>query len=176
MLVAALALGLAAAPAPRTSAATGAVDLTLAQLRALIGQPEQAAADGLAVGYSLACAPPAAAAGQVEVSCRFARMLGRTAIHPDFELAGRIPIRELRLKVEDGRIAGLSFRTSVDSYDAVQDLLAKVYGPPKLTRGVIHTELGSRDQVKLVWSGAGHAARVVDPAPPDLGLMVDLGG
>lgn len=176
MLAAALALGLAATPAPRTPDTTGAADLTLPELSALIGQPEQAAAaDGIATGYSLACARPSAA-GQVELSCRFARMLGHTAIHPNFELAGRIPIRELRLKVKDGRIAGLSLRTSVDSYDAVQELLAKAYGPPKLTRGVIRTELGPRDQVKLVWSGAGHAARVVDPAPPDLGLVVDLGG
>ena len=176
MLVAAFALAVAApSVAARRPEAPAAVDLTLGQLRSLIGQPEDAAAGIAAPGYVLACAPPAAA-GQVEVACRFARTLGRTAIHPSYELAGRVLLRELRLKVEHGRIAGLSLRASVDDYDTVESLLAKAYGPPKLTRGVIRTELGPRDQVQLVWRAAGQVARLVDPAPPDLGLRVDLGG
>jgi hypothetical protein len=175
MLVAAFALATATPSAARPPEAPAAVELTLGQLRSLIGQPEDAAAGIAAPGYALACAPPAAA-GQVEISCRFTRTLGGAAIHPSYELAGEVLLRELRLKIEQGHIAGLSLRASVDDYDTVQRLLAKAYGPPKLTRSVIRTELGPRDQVQLVWRAAGQVARLVDPAPPDLGLRVDLGG
>lgn len=183
MLAAILALGLAAPAAPAAPPAAssagppeGTVAVTLPELRALIGQPQQAAAGEIATpGYALACTPPAKA-GQVEVSCRFARTIGDTTIHPSFELAGRIAIRELRLDLQGGRVAGLSFRASGDDYDAVQALLTKAYGAAKLSRGVIRTELGPRDQVRLVWGAASRAARIVDPAPPDFGLQVELGG
>jgi hypothetical protein len=181
MFAAAFALGLTAMPGPPPAAApapaaTAPIELTIPQLRALIGRPETAAAARLmgAGGYSLACAP--ASAGAAQASCRFARTFGQVTVHPTFELASRVRLRELRLETADGRIAGIAFRASPDDYDKVRILLDKAYGEPKLTRDVVRTELGPRDQVKLVWGASGRVSRLVDPAPPDLGLVADLHG
>lgn len=178
MLAAAFALGLASGPAPQApTAEPAAIELTIAELRAMIGEPQAAAAASpiAAGGYSLACAPTPKAA-QVETSCRFARRLGQITLHPTFELAGHVRLKELRLELADGRIAGVAFRTSPDAYDAVLMLLDKAYGEPRLSHAVVRTELGPRDQVKLVWSAGGRVSRAVDPAPPDLDLLVDLHG
>jgi hypothetical protein len=145
------------------------VKVTLADLRGLVGKP---AADSplsrrmQAAGYDLSCK------AQSGRECRFVRTYGTFGVAPSLSLPGGVLISDLRLRLNEGRVGAVTFRARPDRYDKVREVLTHSYGPARRKQKTIKSELGPRPQVTFRW--AEGAATLVDPAPPDMSMLVRL--
>ncbi len=87
---------------------------------------------------------------------------------PAAEVDGTYSKRDRRAIFVNGILAGLSFSTSIDSFDGVMARLDKTYGrPAKIVRDTIRLGDGLvLPHVLMTWTNGLATIRVTDPEPP----------
>lgn len=90
---------------------------------------------------------------------------------PDVDVGGGFAARELSYVFVDGRLARISFRTSIDGFDYVTAALKKTVSAPA---AIVRDSLGRTDRphVAITWRNGHSTIMLSDPTPDAAHLSV----
>jgi hypothetical protein len=100
------------------------------------------------------------------VVCAYVDAWGKLSLPVGFTFDQKYQLDHLRYWFADGRLTQIRADVSLDGFDALAGDFSRLYGPGRLTRDTVKSEVGLLPRVTETWSAPQGSVELVDPVLP----------